>query len=347
MLPARAMVESPHDKLFKEALGNLENAAALLRAVLPASLLSGIDLTSLALVPGTFLHGKLARSASDLLFSTKFNKRRVLIYLLFEHKSHPDRWVPFQLLRYCVRIWERCLDTSPRIKHLPPVLPILVHHSKSGFRGSTAFLDILEPLVSQTPELLRLTPKFEFLVDDFSHRSDTELFVRSLNTFGLLAMFALRDGRDPERLRRGLTRWGKLFTALLQHPDGERALELIFRYLLQVSGLGLTTIQRAIRSAPPQVGHAVMTVAEQLRKEGRKQGVQVGRKQGLQVGRKQGVQVGILRGQRKLLAKLLRAKFGPLDAATVEALKHADEPALARYAKRVLTAPSLNAVFDE
>jgi hypothetical protein len=44
---------------------------------------------------------------------------RALVSVLFEHKSSTDRWVSFQLLRYMVRIWERCRHENSKLERLP------------------------------------------------------------------------------------------------------------------------------------------------------------------------------------------------------------------------------------
>ncbi|HOU93774.1 MAG TPA: Rpn family recombination-promoting nuclease/putative transposase, partial [Polyangiaceae bacterium] len=101
-----ARVTEPHDKLFREAMSNGKDAAAMLRAVLPAALVAELDLDELRLEPGTFVDEELRRSQSDVLLRTRHRGREASVYVLFEHKSGPDRWTVLQVLRYMVRIWE-------------------------------------------------------------------------------------------------------------------------------------------------------------------------------------------------------------------------------------------------
>jgi len=84
---------------------------ALLRSVLPPSLVARLDFGTLKALPGTFIDAQMAGAESDLLFSVELSGRPVLVYVLVEHKSASDRWVTFQVLRYVVRIWERILAT--------------------------------------------------------------------------------------------------------------------------------------------------------------------------------------------------------------------------------------------
>ena len=72
-----------------------------------------------------------------------------------------------------------------------------------------------------------------------------------------------------------------------------------------------------------------MTLAEKWMRQGRREG------------RKQGLEEGRLDGQRRLLEKLLRLKFGDLDPATLSWLQSANEAALEVASERVLTATAV------
>jgi hypothetical protein len=77
----------------------------------------------------------------------------------------------------------------------------------------------------------------------------------------------------------------------------------------------------------------IMTVADQLREEGRREGVVEGRRE------------GVVAGQRTMLLKQLAARFGALPKAVAARVRAADAMQLERWAERVLTAPKLDAVF--
>ncbi|MGQ0504334.1 MAG: Rpn family recombination-promoting nuclease/putative transposase, partial [Myxococcaceae bacterium] len=42
--------------------------------------------------------------------------------LLFEHQSGVDAMMPFRLLCYVTRVWERWLKENPKARRLPPVV---------------------------------------------------------------------------------------------------------------------------------------------------------------------------------------------------------------------------------
>ncbi len=72
----------------------------------------------------------------------------------------------------------------------------------------------------------------------------------------------------------------------------------------------------------------------------------VSRAEGRQEGRAEGRREGRAEGQRNLLAKLLKLKFGPLDAATEDRLAAASLAELGSWAERVLSASSLAEIWD-
>lgn len=67
--------KNPHDRLFKEALGNTETAKDLLVNYLPAPLLQLIDLNQLTLEKDTFIEASLREYFSDLLIKTALSGR--------------------------------------------------------------------------------------------------------------------------------------------------------------------------------------------------------------------------------------------------------------------------------
>ena len=104
------MNDNPHDHFIRAIFSQPQYAAAELRAVLPAALLAKIDLDTLASVSGSFIDAELQERAVDLLFSVRLRGgNEALIYVLFEHQSTFDPWMPLRLFEYQAKIWQRWL----------------------------------------------------------------------------------------------------------------------------------------------------------------------------------------------------------------------------------------------
>jgi predicted transposase YdaD len=319
--------DSPHDKLIKEAFGSPEAMRGLLASILPDPLVRQLDLATLAPVPGSFLDEELSSSYSDLLFAVSLSSRSALVYVLVEHKSRSDRWVLLQLLRYIVRIWDRFLRDHPRADRLPPIVPVVVCHDPSGWSAPHRFGDLLDPLASDLPDLARLTPHFEAVIDDLNQSTDAELLQRAMGAFATLGAIFLRDARTPGRVLPMIHNVARLLTDLLHTPDGPRAVTLLLRYLSHVADTDVTDLTHVLQRTVPEANELIMTIAEQLRQQGLQQGLQQGR--------------------LATLRKQLEQRFGRLDRGVVARLEAADDAALDRLTERVLTAASLDEAFAE
>ena len=156
-----------------------------------------------------------------------------LLYVLCEHKSEVDRWTLLQLLRYMVRVWEQVIAQKPAPASLPPIIPVIVHHSETGWTAPMAFQGLFDEETMGDKELRRVTPEFAVLIDDISHRSDEDLRTRALGAGAVLGLLFLRDG-----MREG-------------------------RYLISVApNLSLPQLERRVQQMIPETEELVMTLAE-------------------------------------------------------------------------------------
>ncbi|MFO7632953.1 MAG: Rpn family recombination-promoting nuclease/putative transposase [Caldilinea sp.] len=107
-------MSNPHDRYFRETLAHPEAARDFLRYYLPADVAALIDpVEPPELMRDSFVDAELREHLSDLLYRVQlYGNRDAYIYALIEHKSYPDPDVPFQCLRYMVRIWETHLRHS-------------------------------------------------------------------------------------------------------------------------------------------------------------------------------------------------------------------------------------------
>src|SRR6056297_3668145 len=90
-----ARMPAHYDALFRRLFENPEVSADFARNVLPASYQDKIDFESASIQSDTYIDKNLRRNYTDLLY--KFHKKEgggpLYFYLLYDHKSAPDRWV--------------------------------------------------------------------------------------------------------------------------------------------------------------------------------------------------------------------------------------------------------------
>jgi flagellar biosynthesis/type III secretory pathway protein FliH len=100
-----------------------------------------------------------------------------------------------------------------------------------------------------------------------------------------------------------------------------------------------------------QIEKAVQLGMEQFKKLRTERGLELSTKQALQlaydIGFQQGFDIGFQLGLQQTLLRLLRVRFGPLDAAVETRIAKADADALDRWAERVLVAQRIDDLFDD
>jgi hypothetical protein len=329
--------DRPHDTFFKETFGDEKLAAAELRSVLPVSIGELFDWTTLRVESGTFQTRKDKNRFCDLLFSV----RRVdidadaFVFVLFEHQSTDDALMALRVLRYMLRIWDKWLtqtgsDEETRTTFalpLPPILPVVLSHDERGWRGARRFHDLFAADAATRAILQRFVPSFEFLLDDLSRMTDDDLTARQLPPAAALSLWALRDGRSPDVLYQHLPIWAPVFAVLARLPGGKAVIARIVGYIGEAAGdrsPDPDQFARDIGEHDQPAGEAVMDSIEKFREQGRKE--------------------GHLEGARTMLLKQLR-HFGEPTQDQVARIRQADEATLDRYAERIRTADSIEAVL--
>jgi predicted transposase/invertase (TIGR01784 family) len=312
---------TPHDALFKAAFSKLRHARGLLRALLPAPLERRIAWTTLRLESGIAVGDEdLDEQRMDLVYSVRAGRRRVLLYVLAEHQSKVDPWMAFRLLGYLMAIWKSYRAEHPRAKKLPAILPLVVHHSPTGWTAPIAFEELLDADAELLDALGPHLPRFRFLLDDLSTQTDAQLRARAQMTAGgRIVILALKHGRAPIAMR-----------IRILSPDGRtkaarEVLASVLRYILETSPEEPATLRELLaRQVGRRKAEEMLTTAEMLRREGRREGEIV--------------------GKRSALLLLLRNRFGRLPRGAAARVNAASSAELDVWFCRVLTASTLDDV---
>ena len=320
------MTNTPHDALFKAAFSKLRHARGLLRQVLPVRMVQCMDLRTLRLESGLAVSDEdLDEQRMDLLYSVRARGRRVLIYVLYEHQSTVDPWMVLRLLGYLLAIWKAYRAEHPRAKKLPAIMPVVMHHSPTGWTAKVAFEDLLDVDATLLDALGPHVPRFRFLLDDLSKQSDAALRARSKMTpGGRVAILSLKHGRSQVVVR------VQILSPDANAPGARDVLGSVLRYILETSQAKPVTLRGLLaRQVGRKAAEEIMTTADMLRREGAMEGEARGE----------------VRGKRAVLLVQLRQRFGRLTTATVARIEKASAAELDTWVGRVLTAGSLDEVL--
>jgi hypothetical protein len=219
--------------------------------------------------------------------------------------------------------WEQHLRADTKARLLPPILPVVLHHSERGWTSPTTFHGVLDLDADTLALFAPHLPSFTFLLDDISAERDEALRMRAMTALGRLALFCFRHAREPRELLDALSRWLDLVGQVRGAPGGMEALARIWRYIFVVSNPAEPEdlVKRLIAVVGQGSKEEVMSVADWLRKEGSKDN-----------------------GRRTLL-KLLRARFGEVPQSAEARIQAAEEEQLDSWLDRILSAPTLDDVL--
>jgi len=280
-----------HDKAFKTAMTDVRVAKDLLTHYLPENFKQCIDLNSLKIQKGSFVDEKLKASESDILYQVDLleSLEKAYIYLLIEHQSKPDQWMPFRLLKYSCQFADQHIKQYPKTKELPLVYPLVFYNGAEKYPYSMDIFDLFGKQNNLAKEIF-LSP---FHLIDLNLISDEE--IRRHKWSGLMEIVMKHiHKRDFEAI---FEHASEIFISTLVHEKmTENYIISMVTYAIRRGDIqDIDTLLQKIHpyiSTNPKVEREIMTGAEQLIQRGRQQGIQQGMQQGIQQGMQQGMQQG-------------------------------------------------------
>jgi predicted transposase/invertase (TIGR01784 family) len=220
--------------------------------------------------------------------------KEVLIYVLVEHQSTMDPLIALRMWRYIHGAWYGYLKDNPKAKKVPLIVPLLIYQDKREH----ASMDIRD-LIDAPRAFVNKVWTEPIDIIDLHRISDEELRRQTEISAILLAMKHIRDEVFPLDL---------LLEALLRVEDPVvhlMFLKMVVNYIFKTRrDVPAEQVRVQVgRRLGPTAEEAVMTVAEQLRqegkREGREEGFEEGREEGFEEGREEGREEGIVEGLLK------------------------------------------------
>ena len=280
-------ISKPHDSFFKAIFSNKKSIIELLRMSLPPKVFNKIDLDSIEIEKGSFISKEFKQYASDLIVRCKYNKKDAYIYILFEHKSHPDKFSMFQVLMYMASNWYNQIKAK---KKLTIIIPVIFYHGKEKWKT----LSIREYYRSVDKELERFAPDFDYLFDDLSVMEDEELINKLADRFVSAALLTMKyTAYEKEVLKENLKLIFSQIANLYKTPEGIEFVKTLLMYIFGSSNITPEEVEKSIETIDEDLKEVTMTTAQVLIKKGR----EIGKEEGIQQGLQQGIQQGMQKGE--------------------------------------------------
>lgn len=315
-----------------------------LLCVLRDNVVERIDFTRLKSVKTTFVKRDYRRAESDIVLTApllsktgKRLRREIVIYILIEHQSQPDRLMPLRVLDYVIQIfnyqirqWTATHKSTSKLR-LQPVLPVVFYTGSRNWNHVGRLVDLVE-----SGELFeRETPLMEPLFLNLPKVSAKRLTAQG-GFFGWVLRLIQCQTDKPMQFK-NLVEQAVRHLEQMPVDQQSRWLDLLsYIHALiyhQRSGVEQPRLQEVVQQSAHSAKHQeeilqmAQTYAEELRAEGREKGREEGQLAGL---------------QRALLSQL-RARFGKISKKIEHTITStADIEQLDTWLARVLTAKKMS-----
>jgi len=260
-------ITNAHDQFFRTAMADKRVARDFLMAWLPNELCQSVDFDRLEIQPRSHINDVRKESAVDVLFKTVIEGHEAYLYLLLEHQSTPDRLMPFRMLKYICNIIDHHLKThdTKDDKKIPLIYPLVIYHGKRKYPFSTDLSDLIDAPASLIDRYF-LKP---FQLIDLGQIDDETL---KQHAWSGVMEFTLKHIFARDILPRLKEIAGILHQ--LDNAGGRDFIAIVLQYLLERGELSdreafFKLIDTQISH---EVGEKIMSLAEQLKQEGREKG---------------------------------------------------------------------------
>jgi len=269
-------IEKISDKFFKSVFGKEENTRVLLKKLLPAEFKKRIDFDSIEIGNTDQISNQFAEFFSDIVVKAKImsksgRKIPTDICFILEHKTTAKVRIFIQVQKYMVEEWQKDIDEK---KPLRIIIPIVFYHGKRPWNIPHEFIDQFDIDDELKPFLLNYR---YFLFDTNSWDMETETDDELKSNVFLLSTIALMKyaySEDYDGIEAVFRFW---------HEKGFlEEIENVIYFLLYISEtkkLDREQMEKLLEKNRIDGGDIMLTLAETLRNEGRKIGIDEGKKE--------------------------------------------------------------------
>jgi len=190
------------DKSYKLLFSHAQMVEELLRDFVREDWVKLIDFSTLSKYNNSFVSDDLKERFDDVIWTVKWGKQRLYIYILIEFQSGIDYFMSVRMMTYLGLLYQDLImsEKAKPGQKLPPVLPIVLYNGSQ--RWENAPLDIRDAIGKSPRGLEQYLPQLRYLLIDEGHYDNHEL--ESLKSL-VSALFQLERQQTPEDVCRIIT----------------------------------------------------------------------------------------------------------------------------------------------
>ncbi len=232
------------------------------------------------------------------------------------------------MTEYLVSIWNRYLEEHPHTRTLPAIVPLVVHSAAHGrpWNTPTELSELIDLDPGTRTTLGDHVPSLRLFLDDLTTVDLETLRERPLTPAARLVFVFHKIVPGNAHLGTDLLAQIPDLQAVIEAPGSLDDLRSLVKYIFLVGETSEDDLAPVIDQLGPRAKEVVMTTAEQLRAKGHAE--------------------GLAEGQAEALTDLLTIKFGPLPIEVTDQIAKAEVTQLRTWLRSVLTATTLDEVFD-
>jgi hypothetical protein len=319
----------PHDTGYKLLFSDPTIVRDLVRGFIDDAWLAQLDFSTLERVNGQYVTQDMRQREDDVVWRVKSGERWLYLYLLIEFQSSVDRFMALRTMVYVGLLYQDLISQKQLGPDglLPPVLPVVLYNGESRWRAPTS----LAALLPKVPAFLApLQPQMEYvLIDEGAYPASA---LSTLPSNLVAAIFKLERPQHPEEVRR-------ILAEVLDATKGPEYAQ-VRRIIALWIRAALKRNRRYSIELPELDDLQELSVMLSQR-------IEEWAKAYMATGEEKGLERGLLKGEARMLSRLLARRFGELPAWVEQRLNEATEAQLAGWSESVLDAQSLAAVFAE
>jgi len=202
------------------------------------------------------------------------------IYIVFEHKSYPDRFTLIQLLNYFSVVWEDNIKNKERLK---PIIPVVFYHGRTRFNLPREFSDYFEAEEVIKQFLLN----FKIVLFDTNRHTDEEILQACNNFYLAASLLAMKH------IFEDINSFKPVFKHIIK-LDRDRFL-MVLQYVIMTKDIREEELAEIIKEAG---GDTVPSLAQKW----------------IDRGMQKGIQKGMIQEAREMVLDALQARFGSCPA---------------------------------